>query len=135
MSIDVAVSATNCALADDTVLTSGERNMRQDLISRFSRAMLNSFVTALIVLAGTQAASATTKEEAAALCTQELTSDHGAQKIRDIEFHYHDHVPYVYGNADFSDAVGVHFRCHAYYEKVRTLRYLVKDPEYVDGRA
>ena len=135
MSIDLAVSATNCALADDTILTSGERKMRQNLFARFSRATLNGFVTALIVLAGAQAASATTNDEAVALCTQALTSDHGAQTIRDIKVHHHDHVPYVYGNADFSDAVGVHFRCHAYYEKVRTLRYLVKDPEYVDGRA
>ncbi len=109
--------------------------MRQDLFSCFSRTALSGFLIVLIVLAGVQAASATTKEEAIALCKQALTSDHGAQKTRDIEFRHHDDVPYVYGNADFSDAVGVHFRCRVYHEKVRSLRFLVKDPEYEDGRA
>jgi hypothetical protein len=101
---------------------------------RFSHAALRAAAAILIVLAGAQAASATSNDEAVALCTQELMSSHGAQEIRDVEVHHHDGVPYVYGNADFSDATGVHFRCRVYHEKVRTLRYLVNDPSMVNHR-
>ena len=135
MGVDLVASVIECLQAGDGILTLGERNMRKNLLTRFSRAPLNGFCTLLIVLAGAQAASATTDDEAVTLCTQALAGDHGAQRIRDIEVHHHDHVPYVYGNADFSDAVGVHFRCRVYHEKVRSFRYLVKDPEFENGRA
>jgi len=68
--------------------------MQQYLLLRFSRAVLRAGAAILIVLAGAQAASATSKEEAAALCKQELVSNHGAQEIRDVEVtHHHDGVP------------------------------------------
>lgn len=134
MSVDLAASAMDGLQYGDAVLTSGEGNMRQILASRFSRASLNGFASILIVLAGVQAAPAITNDEAVTLCTQELMHQ-GSLAIHDIEVHHHDRVPYVYGNADFSDAIGVHFRCRVYHEKVRALRYLVKDPTLRKGRA
>jgi hypothetical protein len=109
--------------------------MQQDLLLRFSHAALRAVAAILIVLAGAQAASATTYDEAVALCEQELMSNHGAQEIRVTLVRRHDHVPYVYGNADFSDATGVHFRCRVYHEKVRAVRYLVKSSHMASGRA
>jgi hypothetical protein len=116
-------------------ITLGERQMQQDLLLRFSHAILRAAAAALIVLAGAQAASATGNKEAVALCEQELMSSHGAQEIRDVNVIRHDHAPFVYGNADFSDATGVHFRCSVYHEKVRAIRYLVKNPSMGSGRA
>ena len=109
--------------------------MRQSLSTCFSHTLLSALLAIPIVIASVLAAPATTKEKAAELCMQALTNDHDAQNVRDISVHHHDGVPFVYGNADFVDAVGVHFRCRVYHEKVRTLRYLVNDPQYENGRA
>jgi hypothetical protein len=109
--------------------------MQQDLLLRFSHAALRTAAAILIMLAGAQAASATGNDEAAALCKQELMSGHGAQEIRDVKVIRHHRVPFVYGNADFSDATGVHFRCRVYNEMVRAIRYLVKNPSMASGRA
>lgn len=80
-------------------------------------------------------AVAITSEAAIALCEDEMLSEAEALSLRDLKVRRHDDVPYVYGNADFSDIKGIHFRCKIYHDKVRELRYLVKDPEYVNGRA
>lgn len=106
----------------------------------FPSIAMRGAAAAILVMAGVHAASATTDDEAAALCQQELTGNQGALEVRDIEVRRHverDHegVPFVYGNADFADATRVHFRCRVFNEKVTSVSYLVKDPEFVDGRA
>ncbi len=109
--------------------------MQQDLVPRYSHAALRVAAAILIVLAGAQAASATSNDEAVALCKQELMSNHSAQEIRDVKVIRHERVPFVYGNADFPDATGVHFRCKVYNNNFRELLYLVKDPTMAKGRA
>ena len=109
--------------------------MQQDLWLRFSHAVLRTAAAALIVLAGAQAASATGNEEAVALCEQELMSSHGAQEIHDVVIRRHRTRPHVYGNADFPDAAGVHFRCTVYHDKVVDIHYLVKNSHMASGRA
>ena len=109
--------------------------MQQDLWLRFSHAVLRTAAAVLIVLAGAQAASATSNEEAVALCEQDLMGSQGAQEIHDVVIRRHRTRPHVYGNADFPDAAGVHFRCTVYHDKVVDIHYLVKDPKVFGGRA
>lgn len=64
-----------------------------------------------------------------------MLKKHEAVSVKDLKHVHHEDVPYVYGNADFSDLKGLHFRCKIYHGKVRKVRFLVKDSEFVDGRA
>lgn len=90
-----------------------------------------------LVLLGSQlfAATKTSNDEAEQLCITELTVGQSASETDVLHVRRHDNVPYVYGKADFEDINGVHFRCKVFEEKVREVMYLVKDPEYVNGRA
>lgn len=91
-------------------------------------------MAAALALTAVQA-GATTEEEAIALCTDEMMQNQGAIELRDIDFTRMRDVPYVFGNADFPDATGLHFRCRVYDERVTSVRYLVRDPEGMDQRA
>lgn len=97
-----------------------------------SRAIL---ALALALAAAAPPAHATTEAEAIDLCRSAMTEGEGATDLQDIDFRWHDGVPYVYGNARFEDGVTAHFRCRVYHEQVTSIRYLVGDPEYVGVRA
>lgn len=89
-------------------------------------------IAVLLVPAGT--ARTTTSETAESLCVREMEINQKALAIRDLKVRRHDDVPYVYGNADFDDIKNLHFRCKVRRDALQDVRYLVKDPEYVDGR-
>lgn len=93
------------------------------------------FLIAFALGAAGAPAFATTDAEDLQMCKTRLIEEHGATSVRDLKHVHHEDIPYVYGNADFSDINGLHFRCKIYHGKVRKVRFLVKDPEFVDGRA
>ena len=68
------------------------------------------------------------------MCKHVLKTQVEALEVRDLQVHFHGHLRFVYGNADFDDIAGVHFRCRVFDERVRELWYLVKSPNVRDGR-
>lgn len=104
--------------------------------------MLKAFVQSSVVFAGafaavvaaTGEARATSSETAMELCSTEMQANRNAQAIRDLKVRRHDDVPYVYGNVDFADIKNIHFRCKVRHDALQDVRYLVSDPDYVDGR-
>jgi len=109
--------------------------MNENRPFQLSRIVLGGLAAAWLAFAAAPVALATTDDQAAALCTQEMTANQGAMNLRNIAVRRHDHVPYVYGDADFSDASNVHFRCRVYEDQVRNVRYMVRNPELENGRA
>jgi hypothetical protein len=106
--------------------------MHQGLCSRLSGLARRFVAAALVLAAGIGTAWATTDEEAAAACDQELRSL-GALAIQDVEVRREDRAPSVQGIAEFPDSAGVRFRCRVYNGEVRSLRYLVRNPTVADG--
>lgn len=110
--------------------------MTQKNLQRFSASRTARVFTAAFALAmGALPASATTDAEDLEMCKNELIEDHAATSVKDLKHVHHEDIPYVYGNADFVDIKGLHFRCKIYHGQVRKVRFLVKDPEFVNGRA
>lgn len=105
--------------------------MHQGLCSRSGLAR-RCVAAALVLAAGVGNAWATTDEEAAAACDQELRSL-GGLAIHDVEVRREDRAPSVQGVVEFSDSAGVRFRCRVYNGEVRSLRYLVRNPTVADG--
>ncbi|NDV63607.1 hypothetical protein G0Q06_14190 [Puniceicoccales bacterium CK1056] len=101
------------------------------------RSIIASATSVWLVLLSSQvfAATSTSNDEAKKLCVAELTAGQSATETEVVHVRRHDDVPYVYGKANFEDINGLHFRCKVWKEKVREVMYLVKDPEYVNGRA
>ncbi len=95
----------------------------------------NPGIVLALFLASANMASATSNEDAMSLCETKMVKENAALNIRDIRVRRHEDLPYVYGTADFEDAKGIHFRCKVFREKVEKVSYLVKDPEFVNGRA
>jgi hypothetical protein len=106
-----------------------------DMTGRFSSSRWNCAISLAIFLASANMAAATSSEDAIALCETEMVEKRAALDIRETRVRRHDDVPYVYGTADFEDIKGLHFRCKVFMEEVKEVTYLVKDPEFVDGRA
>lgn len=88
----------------------------------------------LFISAGT-AVFATTGEEAIELCTKEMIENANAVDVRDMDARDHEDRNYAYGTADFADLQDLHFRCRVSNGKVIRVQYLVRDPEFVNGRA
>lgn len=102
-----------------------------------ARTFLNAMAALCLAIIGSplSAATSTSNDEAMALCKTEMMSGHSATDVDDLRVRRHDDVPFVYGTANFADIKSIHFRCKVFEEMVREVMYLVKDPEYVDGRA
>ena len=88
-----------------------------------------------VLLAGAFPAFSTTDAEDISMCKDSLLQEHAATSVRDLKHVHHEDDPYVYGNADFEDINGLHFRCKIYKGEIQRVRFLVRDPEYVNGRA
>lgn len=97
--------------------------------------LVRSLAVVIAIAAGSIPASATTDAEDLEMCKNILIEEHAATNVNDLKHVHHEDIPYVYGNADFKDINGLHFRCKIYNGKVRRVRFLVKDPEFVNGRA
>lgn len=95
-------------------------------------ALVAGFVAAILSIAGT--AHATSSETAMSVCSAEMEGNLKALDIRDLKVRRHDDVPCVYGNADFADIKNIHFRCEVRRDTLQEVRYLVKDPEFSNGR-
>jgi hypothetical protein len=92
-------------------------------------------VSVLALLVAGAAARATTDDEAVALCRTDLVDTQGGQGIRNVEVLRHDGVPFVFGDIDFPDAPGLHFRCWVYHDAVRAIDYLVNDSNSASGQS
>lgn len=55
--------------------------------------------------------------------------------VHDMDTRDHEDRDYAYGTADFADIENLHFRCRISDGEVIKVQYLVRDPEFVDGRA
>lgn len=78
-------------------------------------------------------AQETPAERASAVCEKELLENRGASEFRQTRSRRSGAIRFVYGVANFADLAGVRFRCRVFRDKVISLGFLVKDPEYIDG--
>ena len=97
-------------------------------LTSLSHTVRLGLAAGLLIAAGTLAARATSGEEAEALCQTALTDKYGATAFHDVVVRRHNELPFVYGNADFSDASNVHFRCKVFQGKLEAVHFLVRHP-------
>lgn len=69
------------------------------------------------------------------LCRDEMLNNRDATDVRDMDARDHEDRDYAYGTANFSDMNNLHFRCRVSNGEVIGVQYLVRDPDYVNGRA
>ena len=74
----------------------------------------------------------TPAERASAICEKELLENRGASKFQQTRIRRSGAIRFVYGVANFEDLSGVRFRCRVFRDKVISLGFLVKDPEFID---
>lgn len=110
-----------------------ENRLFKKLVS--ARAVVLSTICVFSFSSAPSALVITSNEDARQLCITEMATVQAATDTQALHVRRHDNVPYVYGVADFADIDGIKFRCKVFEEKVREVMYLVKDPEYVNGRA
>ena len=103
--------------------------------SRTWPALMAAALVAAVGLAMAPPARALTADEEKNICKEEMISKRGATEVRDLLVRYYSNTPHVYGNADFPDINGLHFRCTLLGDKVDEVAYLVRDPDYENGRA
>ena len=63
-----------------------------------------------------------------ALCEGELKNNYSATSVYEVGVRRYHELPFVYGDADFSDATKVHFRCKVFQDKVESIHFLVQHP-------
>lgn len=102
--------------------------MHQHSLTHLSHAVRLCLAAGLLVAAGTATVKATSGEEAMALCEADLKDNYGATSVYDIGVRRHNELPFAYGDADFSDATKVHFRCKVFQGKVDAIHFLVQHP-------
>lgn len=107
----------------------------QELPLCAARTALQGVAAAVIVVAGVQAASATSNEKAISLCQDELLNNRGATAVSDIKTRRRSSVPFVYGSAELSDGRTVQFRCRVYHDQVTSISYLEADASSGSGDA
>lgn len=100
-----------------------------------------SFVRAAAILAVSFACAQTSvanereDKEVIEVCRDEMVNNREASSVRDMDARDHEDRDYAYGTADFADMKNVHFRCRVKNGEVIGVQYLVRDPDYTDGRA
>lgn len=99
------------------------------------RTALQGVAAAVIVVAGVQAASATSNEKASSLCQDEMLNKRGATSVGDVRVRRRNHKPYVFGSAEFPDGRSVQFRCLVYHDKVTSISYREGDASAGSGTA
>jgi len=99
------------------------------------RNVFRTMGIACVFFGAAHSVHATSSEIAIELCKTEMMETEEALEVRNLKVRRPEDKTFVYGDADFKDIERLHFRCRVHNDELQQIRYLVRDPDYVNGRA